>query len=431
MRIRHTMNTKTLIPIAGAWMLSIGIAYHIGHSHSISEETSDSNTSSSGSQEKKRTHLRPLPQTQSNTAVARNSAAYSPHSSARTATRTSVMSISDIQRLSDPLERSRQLLMLIDSYSTEDYAAALTHYNSRSLPTERSTERNLLLSAWAKLDPTAAIEFTQAGHNKTNSTQQVVASWASVDPDAALDWARNNHDEDSPNPWLTGVIQGIAGTNSALATTLLQELPYSQERGNALKAIIPYIADLGAAEATAWLNNISDERLQKGATRYLATSLAEENPADASQWVSSLTDGSQRTSAIEQVINSWASQDSQAAKEWLESLPASDQIAAEPNFISQYAAQDPESAADWLDERGDSENYQELLQKFAQSSISADPVIALNYGNEIENENSRSRTVSRALWTLYRQDKESARQWIQNNELPSRVKRRVDRMMQQ
>ena len=118
-----------------------------------------------------------------------------------------------------------------------------------------------------------------------------------------------------------------------------------------------------------------------------------------------------------------------AAKDWIATLPYDDQLKAGPEFVGTYAKKDANAAADWLDSNANASNYQELLREFAEGATRSNPLLALNYGNELNDENSRSKTVTRALWTLYRQDKAGAQNWIQNNDIPENLKRHVDKMM--
>lgn len=423
------MKSKNLIPAAGAWLVTVAGAYYLGQSQTSQptaaiENNAAQNTRSSGSA----SALASVDSYSSPSRLNGKVSDFSTLSKGGSNRSGQVLSIAEINQLSNPLERSRQLLLLIDSLSPGDFAATLASFDASNLSGRRFNEYSMLLSAWTKADPAAAIQYAQTSKNAEDSTKQVLASWASSNTDAALAWARANHTGDGANQWLTGIIQGIASSNPTKATEILKELPYSAERGQALQSIIPHIAKLSQSEINSWLSGLQDEQLYNGAVNALASTLSEQDPSAASQWVSTLTDTEQRKTAVARVISSWTKQNPVEALVWLETLPAQEQAVAEPGFISTYASSDPNAAADWLDARAGSENYQELLQNFALGSTNSDPVLALNYGNEIEDERSRARTVGRALWRLNSQDKEAAQNWIQNNEVPERVKRFTDRM---
>lgn len=321
------------------------------------------------------------------------------------------------------------MLSLIDSLGPDAFEAVLADFTALGMTSERITEYNMLLHAWAKVDPLAALSYSQSGPRAGHAVKEVLASWAANNPNAALAWARDNHEGDQANPHLVGIIRGLADTNPTLATQVLQELPYSSERGQALRNLTPYIASLGLDGAHQWLTGLEDPQLVNGASAYLADQFSKQDPATGAEWVSRIEDGEARDRALNKVVDNWTSQDPAAAKEWIATLPHDDQLNAGPKFVGSYAKQDANAAADWLDSNANASNYQELLREFANGATRSDPVLALNYGNELEDEGSRSKTVTRALWTLYKKDKASAQNWIQNNDIPKKLQGHVSKMM--
>jgi len=321
------------------------------------------------------------------------------------------------------------MLSLIDSMSPDEFETVVADFRALGMTRERINEYNMLLHAWGKVDPLGAINFAQTNSKSEYAVKEVLSSWATSNPNAALAWARENHDSDKANPYLTGIIRGLASSNPTLATQVLQELPFSEERGEALRSLAPHIASQGLDQAQQWLNGIEDPKLVSGASAYLADHFSKQDPAMAADWVSRIDDEAARARALGEVVDNWTDKDPSAAKAWISTLPYEDQIKAGPDFVSAYAKQDANAAADWLDSNSSAPNYQELLREFANGATRSDPVLALNYGNELNDESSRSRTVGRALWTLYKEDKAEAQNWIQTNDVPERVQRYVNKMM--
>jgi hypothetical protein len=321
------------------------------------------------------------------------------------------------------------MLNLIDSLRPDEFESVVVDFRALGMTRERMAEYSMLLHAWGKVDPLGAISYSQENSQSDYAEKEILASWATHNPNAALAWARENHDSDKANPYLVGIIRGLAGSNRTLATQVLQELPFSGERAEALRSMAPHIASLGLDGALQWLNGIEDPKLISGASAYLASQFSKQDPAMGADWVSRIKDETAREKALSKVVDNWTDQDPSAAKAWIATLPREDQLKAGPEFISSYAKQDANAAADWLDSNANASNYQELLREFAEGATRSDPVLALNYGNELDDESSRSRTVGRALWTLYKKDKSQAQNWIQNNDVPERLKRHVGRMM--
>ncbi|MEO1856033.1 MAG: hypothetical protein ABGY95_01535 [Rubritalea sp.] len=421
------MKNKLLLPALGVWLTTLVAAYYIG-SFQTDSEVSSNDTIALDSSSSDQSHFgRHTTEDYLTNSTSRITSRKSLRGASAGTTPTG--SIKGISQLSDPLERSRQILSLIDSMNPEDFALVVADFRALGMTRQRMSDYNMLLHAWGKVDPLAAIKFAQSKAKSEYAIKEVLASWATNNPNAALAWARENHDSDKANPYLVGIIRGLANANSTLATQVLQELPYSEERGEALRSLAPYIALLGIDEAQQWLNEIEDPKLVSGASAYLANQFSKQDPTIAAEWVSRIADDEARARALGEVVDHWTDQDPSAAKAWIATLPHQDQIKAGPDFVSAYAKQDAHAAADWLDANSNASNYQDLLRKFSEGATRSDPVLALNYGNELNDESSRSRTVGRALWTLYKQDRAEAENWIQNNDVPERVQRHVNKMM--
>ena len=84
----------------------------------------------------------------------------------------------------------------------------------------------MLLSAWAKHDPLAALDYASANTGSPFARQSILTSWAATDPIAAMRWAEDNHEGNEANPWMVGVIRGIAASDPERATQLMNSMPY-------------------------------------------------------------------------------------------------------------------------------------------------------------------------------------------------------------
>ncbi|MFC5051377.1 hypothetical protein ACFPK9_12235 [Rubritalea spongiae] len=431
------MNAKWTLPIAGAWLVTVASAYYIGSSSSNATSSSSADTSADNQSGFQRSSSTITGANSGSSNGARTN--FSARSSLSGSSKGSA-NILDISKISDPLERSRKMLDFIEGLSAEEFEGALADLRASGMGRERRNEFAMLLRQWGKVDPIAALAYTTSQDNEDRggrrgggdfASQEVLAAWASTNPNAALNWARENHEGEDANPFLVGVIKGLASTDSALATQLLQELPYSEERGEALRDLIPYVAQMGPEGASQWLNSLGDERLITGAADRMAEQFARQDPSSAAQWALTLEQGDARTRAIDEVMENWSRNNIAEATAWMQTLSPEDQLSAGPEYVENLSRQDPVAAADWVDSQVNAPNYQNLLKEFAEGASRTDPVLALNYGNEIENQGDRTRTVGRALWSLYRQDKESARAWINSNQVPEGLSSHVERMFKE
>ena len=94
--------------------------------------------------------------------------------------------IKNISQLSDPLERSRQMLNLIDSLGPDEFESVVADFRALGMTRERMSEYNMLLHAWGKVNPIGAISYAQANSKSDYAVKEVLASWATNNPNAAL-----------------------------------------------------------------------------------------------------------------------------------------------------------------------------------------------------------------------------------------------------
>lgn len=151
----------------------------------------------------------------------------------------------EIVRGENPLDRSRSLLALIDQLAPGEFEEVIAKFRELGITQNRLGEYSMLLSAWAKVDPLAALEYAKVNTQGGFASNTILATWAASDPDAALRWAEAAHDGNGANPYLAGVIRGIAELDPARATELLAGMPFSEQRGEALAGMMQHILKQG------------------------------------------------------------------------------------------------------------------------------------------------------------------------------------------
>ncbi|MES2980777.1 MAG: hypothetical protein V4727_00560 [Verrucomicrobiota bacterium] len=241
------------------------------------------------------------------------------------------------------LDRGRAMLDWIDTLAPEEFEAAVDDLRRLGLNNNKLAEYTMMvLAAWAEVDPAAALAYTTTEtpsgdtENKDESfdligskflsgeaTSNVLSAWATNDPEAAIAWAKSHHQGDEANPYMFGIIRGIAESDPARATAMLQDLPYGVVRGTALLSMMPHVMEMGPESAEKWIAEINDERLRKGAIARYSETIANQDPAGAASYL--LNNVSDRSMAsVYYVFSEWAKVDSAAAIANLESIPDAD-----------------------------------------------------------------------------------------------------------
>ena len=147
--------------------------------------------------------------------------------------------VTELAQIVDPVERAKAFLALIQTLETDDFLNVVADFRALGITEQRMSEYGMLLHAWAKADPEGALDYAIKNTGTPFARQAIMASWSSDDPEAAIAFARDNYEGEGANPLLVGIIRGIAPSDLSRASDLLQELPYSRERGDALQSILP------------------------------------------------------------------------------------------------------------------------------------------------------------------------------------------------
>ena len=335
-----------------------------------------------------------------------------------------------LKAMSDPLERAQGFLDFVQNLAPNEFLNAVDAFREGGIEDDQFGEYRLMLAAWAQVDPNGALNYASENTGTPFARQTILAAWAKNDAASAIEWARNNFentgDENRANPWLVGVIEGLASVDTGSATQLLEELPFSRERGEALNAIYREISALGTDTAKAWVANLTDERLQAGAAARLASTLARENPQEATEWAASM--GPEVMSrATGEIIDQWAESDLTAARSWVEGQPEEIVAAAAPRLIGEMIEQqDISTASNWLSNYEGNPEFDDAIRSFVYDSIRQEPTMAADWIMRMTNERDRTGTFHRILGRWMEQDRAGAMDYINSNEVPESIRRRAN-----
>ena len=326
----------------------------------------------------------------------------------------------EIVRGENALDRSRAMLSWIDSLAPSEFEAAVAKFRSLGLTEERMGEYAMLLTAWAEVDPTAALAYTTEKTRGGMATGTVLAAWASRDPESAIAWAEANHEGEEANPYMIGIIRSLAAANPTRATELLQALPFSGERGEALRAMMPHLLKEGPDAAKSWIASLSDERLRDGATARFAEEMAKTDPAATASWLLANL-GEASTRSVDEVFEQWAQTDKNAAAASFASLPVGDaRTRALRGLVTVEARTDPQAAAKLMNSHP-ADVDDRMVYHFIWNSFDKAPGVAASQIALIEDVGNRNRMYQRALGSWLEDDQAAAQRWIDSANLPEQV----------
>ena len=322
--------------------------------------------------------------------------------------------LESLMRGENPLDRNRALLAFIDQLGPGDFEAAVAHFRSLGLTDERMGEYSLLLTAWAQADPLSALAYAKENTRGGFASGTILTSWASTDPEAAIRWAQANHEGEEANPYMPGIIRGIAESDPARATVLLAAMPKSVERGNALDFILPHLLQQGTEATRAWIAAITDDSLRNGAMMRAAEKLAATDPAGTVSWLLA-NPGEASERRIDDIYSAWSKKDEQAAWNSFNTLPAGEARSnALRGMITSAAAQNPKEAFSLMDRYPNDVNDR-LVRNFVWHSFGNDPATAVAAIARIGDQNQRDQMYRRTLDAWQKDDPAAAEAWLRKN----------------
>lgn len=322
--------------------------------------------------------------------------------------------LESIVRGENPFDRSRALLAFIDQLGPGDFEDAVARFRSLGMTDNRMGDYSLLLSAWAQADPLSAIAYAKENTNDDFASQTILTTWATTDPEAAIRWAQANHQGDGANPYLSGIIRGIAASDPARATELLASMPRSDERGQGLDFFLPHLLQQGSEATRAWIATLKDDSLRNGAMMRVAKDLAATDPAATASWLLA-NPGEASQHRIDDVYGVWAGKDEQAALSSFRALPAGEARSnALRGMVSSVAAADPKAAASLMDLYPNDVNDR-VLQNFVWHSFGSDPTAAISAIARIGDDQQREKMYRRALNSWKESDPAAADAWLLKN----------------
>ena len=327
--------------------------------------------------------------------------------------------LEEIKNIHDPLDRARMWLQFVDGLSAEEFEGVVAAFRADGSSQTNMGDYALLLNAWAKVDPVAALDYAKANTSNPFARQTILATWAANDPNSAIAWAKGN-------PWMVGVIRGLAFQDPELASSLLKEMPRSVERGQALDSLLPALLKQGTDTARSWASSITDEALREGAIMRIAERTLDSDPEGTADWL--IANPSEATNRrMDDALSAMARKDESSALAYYNQLPAGDSRSnALRGIVNHIAQEDPAKAVALMDQHSGDVNNR-VVEQFVWHSFRKDPGTAVSSIARMTNVEERDRMYSRTIEWWMGRDEQAAMKWVSGNTLPENVINRLNR----
>ena len=322
----------------------------------------------------------------------------------------------DVLSQNDPIDRTAAFLALLRRLDRTNAYELLDAFEQGEFGFDRGREYGLFLYAWGQVDGPAAAKHLQEkggnGWDRMRDMQGVMSGWATRDPDGAVAWARENW-KGEENPYLVGVINGLAKSDLARATALAESLPYGRVRGQAADILVDGHLQKGEQAAMDWAESLTDEKLRAGIIQRVGLKVGQKDPALASDWVLAHTAAEKKSETVAMIMDSWGRMDPASAATWVEgqSDPAL-KSESTARLTGVWARRDAEAAGQWLSKQTPGPALDPALESYARAVRREDPAKALQWAGAITDTEKRRQSLERLMAEWTERDPDAARAFL-------------------
>jgi hypothetical protein len=325
-----------------------------------------------------------------------------------------------ILRTADPLQRSRDWLSFIDQLDITEFADVMKSLRENGMHRQFMAEYGILISGWAKIDPIAALDFAKKNMRNPFASQTILATWASNDPDSAINWAKANHQGDGANANLIGIIQALAFTDTKRAEALLNSMPFSTERRDALEKLMPAILAKGIDQTREWINSIKDEKLRNGAIDIFTKKTINADPESTAKYLIKNSSKAANDN-IEEALSNLYSIDPKKAETIFETLQTGELKTNALRGIMLATIKTDTKKAAALFEKYPNDFNDDTISAFGWNSFQKDTATAMTVLYKMKDPVRQERFMSRGLQFWLEKDQTAARNWLSKNQVSQRV----------
>lgn len=332
----------------------------------------------------------------------------------------------------DPFARTAALGEVLSGLRPEDLDSVRVAYDA-VVTGPADPEIAMLAQWWAQHDPQGAWEWATTTRQANDETVQtaVLRTWARQDPAAAslatsrmnnpamarpaivavaLGWEEGGHPQlpeflvtMPQSVELQMAIDTIARRkalrhNPEEALRWAESLPPDSRPGgvkvNAMRRVAGAVAEIDPEAAMAFAKEHGETPSGKSIYRRVGLALVETDGERTMQWLGTLPDGREQEAAVGAVYRTWIGQDKTAAMRWLRG----------------------QETQPWLDP---------AIHAFAQALSFEDPELAMEWAQQIRNEQRRNDATWRVGKIWWESDPARAKVWLDQADLPERLQRLI------
>jgi hypothetical protein len=341
----------------------------------------------------------------------------------------------------DALARLGRTANLLEALEPADLPDVLAVYE-RMIPSIERWELAAFFAAWARFDPTGAIEHALAWPRRSMLEERrigvraALAGWASADPLKARFAAEQIAEDHAPlrhDVWL-GLVAGWVRSGrdlEGLGTFLSELRPRNQRAAAATVALRELVRAGGADAALDWAGTLLADPSQEADFKrevFEASvgAAAAADPAGTGAWTLKHAEAPYALGGPLIVAGLWGRVDGAAALGWLSAVPAGERRdkAVREAFLA-WATADWDGADAWLAATALSEFHDPALEVYAEQLLAWEPAEALGGCERILDGTRRQSCLASGASRWYAKDALAAEAWLQTSSLDEEARSQV------
>jgi hypothetical protein len=346
------------------------------------------------------------------------------------------VALADVLGDPDLLSRVPRLIQLLEGLSPADFEQVAADYEEAFGEVDknlRELEVELLLNAWARVDPEGAFERVRGWPLfwQKEARPILMQAWAEHDPRAAQRALEALENPADAQAYLDALVRGWAISGEPGLEALVAASP----RGSVLQKRVSIlinqrVSQQGHEAVMRWAESLPDDeppgRFKLEVFRKTASVVALRDPLQAAAWADAHRGRDYASGMPARVATVWALEDADAAFAWLRTQPPGEERdwAVERAF-RRWLSRDREAATQWLREAEPDAVLEPAIDLFARSLAARFPRKAIVWAKRI-GEGSRRQACLIAIGQVWhRGDPEAVREWLAVSELPEAARKAV------
>ncbi|MBC2596036.1 hypothetical protein H5P28_17350 [Ruficoccus amylovorans] len=438
-----SLSSKKVLLLAGAWCVTVGVAYFAGSSLTESGEgttaaaTARPGTSSGGA----KTFIIDSSQADKTAAIL-GSAGADESGELSGGAGGVTLNQAVAAYLANPGSRlaRQQLSLMIQSLGADEISGALAMIEEMPAGSNRDRLLAELVGQWATYDPQAAIVYAQSLPSMQLSNfalNEALQGWARVDPQNALAWWSSDANTVSGregNRQLDSILRGYSELDPFGAFQYVSAMSEDSVEGRRLKnraieTVVDSMLEQGRlTDALAWTSQLPAGETQTAALSEILEDWTRYDPDAASAYLETLSGRDDYSELRNSMLRSWTRSDPASVADYISGMDAEDPDVGRLTtmLVAEWGRYDLAAAGEWLNSQPANEETDRAVAMFTFQAASEDPAGAMTWAESITSDQMKGRLMNRVASEWKAQDPEAFAEYLKSADIPDTLKAELE-----